>query len=305
MLEAENIPQQFKTQLPYIPPVDTTKGNDSAYVEYLYDSLNVKLPDSTFIFQLTEIILPNDSIADSTQTIVVQKPSFFVPYKVKPVVISPRVRHEVSYDWLTGFFLLSLIILAWVRFEGEKRISQLFRAVFARHNMNQLLRDGDIVNERITPSLMFVYLISFTTLVFTLIRPFNVNIPGATNPFLEYSFLAGGILILWLTKLMTIRVSGKIFRTRFESEEYLITNLIYNIAAGLVAFPFVFAGFYAGNELSLYIGTGIFVIGAVLRFVRSIFVGLSAQTFPVIYLFLYLCTLEILPLLVLYKLLEL
>lgn len=303
MLEAQNIPQQFHTQLPYIAPVDTIKGSDSVYVDYLYDNLNVKKPDSTFVFQLKEILIPHDTIADSAKQAVVYKPSFFVPYKVKPVIVTPQVKPDLSYDWLTGFFLLSLVILAWVRYEGEKRITQLFRAVFARHNMNQLLRDGDVVNERITPSLMFIYLISSATLILTIIRPYHLSIPGADTPFLQFSFIAGGVLLMWLLKLTAIKFSGKVFRTRFESDEYLITNLIYNIASGLAAFPFVFAGFYADNQLSIYVACGIFIIGILFRFVRSIFVGLSAQTFPVIYLFLYLCTLEILPFLVLYKLL--
>lgn len=301
MPEGQNTPQQFNTQLPYVVTVDTAKGNDSAYVDYLYDSLNVKQPDSTFVFELKEI--SEYTQQDTTQQIT-YKPSFFFPYKTKPVTISPRIRNEVTYDWLTGLFILCLIILVWVRYEGEKRISQLFRAVFARHNLNQLLRDGAVVTERITPALMFIYLISASTLIITYLRPYKLTFPGGGTPFLLFSIIAGGLFILWLLKLVVIRVSGKVFRTRSESEEYLVTNLIYNIASGLLAFPFVFAGYYADNQISIYIATGIFLIGITLRFVRSIFVGLSAQTFPVIYLFLYLCTLEILPLLVLYKLIS-
>lgn len=293
--------QQFNTQLPYVPLKDTVKVNDSLYVDYMWDSLNIKVHDTPFVFELKQIILPE--VTDTTVKKIEYKPSFFVPYKTKPVVINPQLRADQNYDWLTGMFLLCLIILTWIRYEGDKRISQLFKSIFARHNLNQLLRDGDIVHERITPGLMFVYLISSATLLMTLIAPYNIQVPGATSSFLLFSFLAGIILILWLMKLMAIRLSGKVFRTKAESDEYLITNIIFNTGAGLVAFPFVFAGHYADNEISIYIGGSVFILGMLLRFVRSIFVGLSAQSFPVVYLFLYLCTLEILPLLVIYKVL--
>lgn len=301
MTEDQIIQQQFNTHLPYIPLTDTVKVNDSVYVEYLYDSANFKQKDSTFIFQLKDIVIPEQ--ADTTIQKVEYKPSFFVPYKTKPVIINPQVRADQNYDWLTGLFLLCLIILTWIRYEGDKRISQIFRSIFARHSINQLLRDGDIIHERITPGLMFVYLISAATLLMEVIKPYNIQIPGATSSFLIFSFLAGILLILWLIKLATIRISGKIFRTRSESDEYLLTNIIFNTGAGLVAFPFVFAGHYADNVISIYIAGTIFIIGVLMRFVRSIFVGLSAQSFPVVYLFLYLCTLEILPLLVIYKVL--
>jgi len=296
--------QQHNQQFQYIPtfsytPDTIVKVNDSGYADYLYDTLNLKPADSTYRFELKEIVLPSDSTAVSQDTVEL-KTSIFVPYKVKPQVIKPVVRTEHNYDWLTGLFLLCLVVLVWIRYEGEKRIGQLFRAILAKHNVNQLLRDGDIVNERITIGLMFIYLISASTLIITMAGP-GIEIPGATTGFLVFSFIAGALLILWLLKLAAIYSSGKLFRTRIESDEYLVTNLIFNAGSGLIAFPFVFAGYYAGNQISLYIAAGVFVLGIILRFIRSIFVGLSAQTFPVVYLFLYLCTLEILPLLVIYK----
>lgn len=292
--------QQYIPTFAYTPDT-VVKVNDSAYGDYLYDTLNIKPADSSYRFELKDIVLPSDTTVGKQDTVEI-KPSIFFPHKVKPQVIRPVVRIEQNYDWLTAIFLLCLVVLVWIRYEGEKRISQLFRAIFAKYNLNQLLRDGDIVNERITIGLMFIYLISATTLIITLAGP-QIEIPGATTGFLVFSFIAGALLILWLIKLATIYTSGKLFRTRIESDEYLVTNIIFNSGSGLLAFPFVFAGYYADNVISLYIAGGVFVLGAILRFIRSIFVGLSAQTFPVIYLFLYLCTLEILPLLVLYKIL--
>ncbi|HLN52490.1 MAG TPA: DUF4271 domain-containing protein [Lentimicrobium sp.] len=287
----------FNTPLPYVHEKDTVTGHQLKYIDFVYDSLNTKPQDISFKFQLKEIILP---VNDSSQ-VIQEKPSIIFPYKVKPVQIAPQLRNTTNFDWLTGLFILCLILLVWIRYEGDKRVSALFKAVFAKHNMNQLLRDGDIVHERITPGLMFIYLISLASLLLIFVRKFGAGYIWTDNTFILFSGLVSGLLILWLIKIASIRVTGKIFRTKNETDEYVVTNIIFNIATGLALFPFVFAGHYAENELSIYIGIGILILGNVLKFLRSIFVGLSAQSFPVIYLFLYLCTLEILPFLVMYK----
>lgn len=300
MQEDQIVQQQFNTGLPYISTTDTSVGHE-AYADFLYDSLNLRKADSTFVLELKDIVLPDSN--DTIQQIVFDKPSIFVPYKSKPVEILPEVRNEINMDWLTGLFLLCLIMLTWVKYEGGKRVSQLFKAVIARHNVNQMLREGDIIHERITPALMFLYLVSFATLIMILIKPLNIVFPWADSPFLLFSILISVILILWMLQLSFISISGKIFRTKNESSEYMVTNIIYNVVTGLLAFPFVFAGHYGDSKVSLMIALIIFSAGLLSKFVRSVFVGLSAQSFPVVYLFLYLCTLEILPLLVIYKLL--
>lgn len=298
MLEEPDNQIHFNTQLPYIQDSDTVAIQDSSYLDYVYDSLNPKPKDSTFIFQLKDVILP---ITDSSQLVEV-KPSFIIPYKTKPVRIVPQSRETTNFDWLTGLFILCLILLVWIKYEAERRIAAIFKGVFAKHNMNQLLRDGDIIHERVTPGLMFIYLISLASLLMLIISKYGHGYVWTDNNFILFSILVSSLLILWLFKIMAIRVAGKIFRTRVETEEYVVTNIIFNVATGLVIFPFVFTGYYSQNEISIYIAIAILAVGIVLKFIRSIFVGLSAQTFPVVYLFLYLCTLEILPFLIMYKL---
>jgi hypothetical protein len=296
MFEEPDNQIHFNTQLPQIHDSDTVVKSQT-YIDFLYDSLNPRPEDSTFIF------LPNENVVSVTDTsqVLEIKPSIIVPHKTKPVQIIPKERETANYDWLTGLFIVCMVVLVWVRYEAERRVSALFKGVFAKHNMNQMLRDGDIIHERFTTGLMFIYFVSLSALLMLLISKYLHSYLWTDNSFILFSGLITSLLILWIVKILIIRTIGKIFRTKSETDEYIITNIIYNIAIGLVIFPFIFAGYFAGYETSTYIAIGIFIIGFVLKFIRSIFVGLSVQTFPVVYLFLYLCTLEILPFLVIYK----
>lgn len=270
------------------------------YDTYLYDSVNVKQPDSSFVFELKQIVLPQ--VVDTTHSeTVYSQPSFLTTTHGEAVKIEPQLRVEADYDFLTGLFIFCLLLLTWVRYEGQRRVLQLFKAVVARYNVNQLMREGNLLTERITPALMFIYVISLGTLVINLMGSWSFNIPGAETELSVFSIVAGLIIILWGLKLGMIKLAGIIFRTTIETEEYILTNLIYNIVSGLAALPFVIIGHYNHSREIIIISLGIFMLGVVFRFSRSIFVGLSAQTFPVVYLFLYLCTLEILPILVIYK----
>lgn len=278
-----------------LPAIDTVQS----YAGFLVDSINPEKADSVFRFELKEIIIPVQTV-DSASLKPVYVPSIFVVSKNQPYKITPSLRQSPDYDWLAALLLVCLIILAWVKYYNTRRIKQLYKAVAARHHVNQLVRDGNLVEERITPGLALVYLTGIAIIAFqfgseTLSQ--LIRLPDS----LIFLIIITGLGILWLIKLMLIRLTGFIFKTRQDTSELVLTNLIFNGGIGILIFPFVVAGFYSGNLLLTRIAIGILLTGMFLRFFRSLIVGLSTQTFSVLYLFAYLCTLEILPVLFLYK----
>jgi len=287
---------------PGAPTKNTETDSIRNYSDFLVDSLNTFPGDTVFRFELHEIVLPvQDSVSTSLKP-VYDKPSIFITsgsHQQKP---DPAIRYRQNYDWLTALFLVCLMVLAWIRFYHMRRIKQLFRAVGARHHVNQLVRDGNLTEERITPGLAFVYIISLTAIVFELGFDTISSWLGIKEPSLNYLIILAVVSILWLVKILAIRGTGMIFRTKQDTGEFILTNIIFNAAAGIMIFPLVLAGFYSNSLLIMKIAAVILLIVAGLRFFRSMMVGFSAQTFSVLYLFLYLCTLEILPVLFLYRL---
>lgn len=281
-----------------IPVADTIKD----YSFFLSDSLNLPLPDSTFRFELKTIILPDTTTtAETEQPVKYNRQSVFTPVNKKPIEITPTLRNAENYDWLTALFMVCLVLIAWIRYFYSRRIKQLFRAVVSRYNVNQLVRDGNLAEERLTPALALIYLSSLSVVIwqagYSQISRW-LSIDGEWKIFL---IIVGTISLLWVLKLFVFRLTGIIFRTRQDISELILTNLIFSGLAGLLALPVVIAGFYSGNMLLIKIAGIIILLFIFLRFIRSLLVGLSAQTFSAVYLFLYLCTLEILPLLFLYR----
>ena len=281
-----------------VPVADTVRS----YFSYLEDSLNPPPADTVFRLELREIILPEPATDSAATGPVYDMPSLLTaPNHFEKQKVEPMLRQAHGNDWLTILLLVCVAILAWIRFYYTRRLRQLFRAVYARHHVNQLVRDGNLSSERISFGLGLILVTGAGTLIFKLAGG-NLNVLiGIKSSFLTFMVITSALSLFWILKLLAIKGIGNLFRTRQAADEYHLTNVLYNITAGLVAFPFIIAWHFSQLQVLLYVILAINLIAAAMRMLRNISIGLSVQSFSVVYLFLYLCTLEILPVLFVYK----
>jgi hypothetical protein len=99
----------------------------------------------------------------------------------------------------------------------------------------------------------------------------------------------------------------KLFNHLFQAEiivaEYVHNNFIINKTIGIVLFPVVFAICYMPENLAhILLWAGLLILGAgiIFKLIRGYQIIIRKDVL-FIYLILYLCTLEILPLLLGYK----
>lgn len=306
MTSAQNQPSGQASNLQILQYTEPVQDIDTIqnYFFFLKDSLNPLPVDSTYRFELQTIVLPDtqtDSVSNSAEQL---RPSLLRTMASRPVDIRP-IKHQVhQHDFITVALMFILILLAWSRFFYSRRLKQIFKAFYAPHNLNQLVRDGNLTHERITPGLGFVYISVMATLAYGLfIRYFPI--PGIDmHAGLIFLFFIMAITLLWVSKSMFVSITGSLFRVRSFALEFNLTGVIFNIVIGIVAFPLVFAWLYLGEPALLYSVAAIIMIVYVYRFLRLLFIGLKVQSFSVVHFFLYLCTLEILPVLILIKLLN-
>jgi len=227
--------------------------------------------------------------------------SVFGSHQLKPLHNKPIALVEQVPGWIPGILLLGIILVAFGRFFYPKRMSQILMAPFSRRNMNFLLKEGDIFRERITLALGLVYLLNFSVILFYANEIiFNKN-PLFINPIRLYLLFILLIALFWLVKSGVIRLLDTVFQTHATTREYLVNMLVYNLFNGVVLLPLLLLFFYLPARSFFWISTGMIAIMFVLRFFRSFLIGLSLRKFSYLFLFVYLCTLEILPLLFLMK----
>lgn len=202
--------------------------------------------------------------------------------------------------WLPAMLLLSLILLAWGKFFFRRRLSLILRAVAARNYANQLIREGNIFYERIGLVLFLVYIISMSLFVYLGI-PVLAEAGLAIETPIPFLMIVGFFPAFWLLKVLYVHVLSALFKTGSHSGEMLVSMYIYNLFTGIVLLPLLACMAYADARLFFYITLIIIILIYFFRLLRAFVIGIRLTKFSLFHLFLYLCTLEILPMIVLAK----
>jgi len=116
-------------------------------------------------------------------------------------------------------------------------------------------------------------------------------------------FVAANAYII--LKLLTYRFIGFTFDSLTETQEYIFYLKLGNRIMGLIMFPIVVALFLIQGDGALFwliLGGIIVIFFSIIGLYRGMRV-IAQKVFSIYYMILYLCTLEILPLLLLWRIL--
>lgn len=233
----------------------------------------------------------------------VETSSVFQPHNLEPKHRGPLAINQQSTDWITLVFLVCLIVFAWLQTSYSKRLGQIFRAVAQPHHVNQLEREGNLFKERITLGLGLIYYLVSSVFVFQAFTMFG-SIPPELNSLALAGIILAGIFLYQLIKSAIIYFIGVIFNTGESARQYQLIILIFNYIIGIILFPVAVIAFYWNSSAILIAGIVIVSLLLLYRIFRGILTGRDNRSYNLFYLFLYLCTLEILPLLLIFKLIS-
>ena len=259
------------------------------------DSLFAQLELNQFFYTIHQSTAPKLSKGIPEHT----EKSIFSINQLHPIGLEPDLLNNTGYNWLTGILFLSFIIYTITHFLYAKRLKQIFNAAFARRYINQLVREGGLFEERITISLLFIFFSTASIFIFQGIR-FILNIE-LSYPALTYVAIFAGLFAFWIFKFSMIKFLGFVFKNQTPAYEYNLTSLVYLQVTGLLLLPLSLPAIYQNPQLFTKIGLIIVLLGLLINLIRGFLVGLYNTKFSLFYLMLYLCTLEILPLVVVVK----
>jgi hypothetical protein len=229
--------------------------------------------------------------------------SMFSSHQLQPSGIQHNQPHKTQPGWIPALLLLSFILLAWGQVFYHKRIQQIFRAPFSKRFINQLTRDGNLFSERISIAMGIVYIITWSLLVYESNEMiFGVSFKGIEGIRL-YGIITAIIIGMLIVKVLLVRFLGIIFKTRETTASYLLNLLIFSLLSGPVLLMALVFIIYLKSVMILMIFLFVFAGLMVFRFLRGFFIGMALRKFSYLFLFVYLCSLEILPLVVLIKIL--
>ncbi|HEY9114178.1 MAG TPA: DUF4271 domain-containing protein [Bacteroidales bacterium] len=219
--------------------------------------------------------------------------------QIEPVLFNPVSNDYIAYTLL---FFISGIALIW-SFLPERLYS-----VFNISTSKGFSRSGE-TNIK-TPGLLislfffFNFIFSFSIFLFLSIKNFSPSLTSGISEFMLLFYILAILLAFYLFRFFYIKLSGFIFRTSEKSSQQLNIYINTENAFGVLLIPVLLLSLFANFQFALYAGPIMFLIFLIIRWVRTFFIGISIAGFSVLHLILYLCTLEILPVLIVIKLVE-
>ncbi len=214
----------------------------------------------------------------------------------------PRPKGEL---WTLGFVIILLLFFAILRNAFYKQLSAMMHAFFSNRVLGQINKEENFFNS--WPFVFLYLLFGFTIGMFLYQcgRYFQLSYGySGFNWFLRLSFMVIGLYTL---KILIVRILGFLFDAGKMVKEYISILYMSYFNAALFFLPVVIAFTLTPARFApYYIYLSFLLIGFIFffQFLRAITNILSGYRFPKVYLFIYLCALEICPLLILIKVLR-
>ena len=222
-------------------------------------------------------------------------------YSLLPI---QRVESLASSSWFGGLILIVLIALALSVSAHRKQYTLYVRNLLYKQErvMNY---DTESTSIWVNLLLWFVVVSSFALTVISLIDSYlflatkNVSMGGIV----VFLILFGGFMCYFLLKWLIIRFIGYVFDLRDLSNAFSTDYFVLVALSGIMLLPFVLGLIYSDGTTDLVLMfcmltlAILFVITLFIKLLQIFYTGFSS----LFYIFLYLCTSEILPLFVAVK----
>ncbi len=255
-----------------------------------------------------KITVKQDSVLSQTKDTLTAKDSGIFVHETVPLpapvprkVSSPLNEYN---EWLAVLIILSIVATGILRLTSMKYLQELFRAAFNVQTANKMYTSVNIRNSKPSFALSALFIFNTGIFIFEALAFYGLSIFGQKG-FTLLIFVWILLLTFGLIKSFLYRLTGFVFDTIQPSGEYLFTSSLLSKVYAIVLLPLIsilpFVNIWMVPNL-IKLGVGIFISLYILQLIRGAGIFLQ-NTFSVFYMFLYFCALEILPLVILYKIL--
>lgn len=204
--------------------------------------------------------------------------------------------------WVLGIVVFLLLLFAILKQNFSKQLAAIVQSFFSNRALSNLNKEDNLFTS--WPFLLLFIQFGFTIGMFFYLVAKNQDQNFASNGFQSYLTISIIIISLYVLKILLLRLLGFVFNVQKPVNEYVSILYLSYFNSSLLFMPLVVA--FALSPLKnshVYIVISIILIFMifVFQFIRAGINILSHYRFSKVYLFLYFCTLEICPILILIK----
>ena len=250
-----------------------------------------------------------DSIARANEP-VIAKPVYvnlFQGHLLQPVHMQAQQRSGTNPDWFFPVLIFVISVYAGLNIFYRRYFRQMISAFVNNNITNQIVRDENVIVQRASVYLSLVFNIIAALFLYLISIHLDWDMGGIGHGFSRFLFFAILVSLIYALKFLALKISGWVFGLDREMAIYIFNIFLMNNVLGIVLVPVI--ALLAFNpdlpfQLLLVVAVVFISLAYLYRVGRGLITGMAIPGFSPLYLFLYLCTLEIGPLLVLLRVLR-
>jgi hypothetical protein len=204
--------------------------------------------------------------------------------------------------WYFLFLFILVASFAWTRKHYGTMLQQMVMASVNFQISSRMFKDNSQLQIQLDTILYVVYLFSFAFMLL-LIQELAGLAPYGLQNFLLFLFNLGILTGFLMFRLVSVTLTGYLFNRVQLYREHLYNEFIYNKLLGVGAIPVMILLSYTEGwlqQLTFWIAIVLIICVFAARLTRGVIFSLK-KDISIFYMFLYLCALEIVPLLLLYR----
>jgi hypothetical protein len=265
----------------------------------------IEKPKKQFYFRSKSLEFPN-ILDESTISLRPSADDILMKIAVYPkgLMLPSQPFKTHSNDWFTYAFILTLIILVFVKNTTKKYFSLLLQSITSFLASSKMYREQNISLLQGSAVMELFYLIVMALFGFQVLKSAGNRLPLPDFMIFLICFVA--LFLFFQAKNLIYKLMGIFSETLSDTREYLFNVQNYYKVLGILLWPLVaFIAWFPFQNQHFFMITGLvltlfFYLFYLIRGVRI----LIRKQYSIFYLFLYLCTLEILPLLLMFKVVQ-
>lgn len=211
---------------------------------------------------------------------------------------------KLTPDWYFYILLFLSISAIWIKTAYPKFLYEYFYAAISYPFSNKIYYEAGITRKRAGALMTLIYIAAGSMYIFSVIKYYNFQLLEFTD--FQIIILSTLLLILLiLFRVFCLKFTAFIFHKESIIKGFIFHFYLYNKLLGLILIPFLFLIPYTQGILQiifLYLSFLTISLMYIIRIIRVI-IYIFKNDFFIFYLFLYLCAFEILPYVIMFKLL--
>lgn len=205
-------------------------------------------------------------------------------------------------NWQVIILVLIVVLLGFAKAFSNNRFKQSIKALFNYGTAQEISREEKVFFHRSNLLFTIIHLLATSLFLYHLKELFNSE-GLVSNKFVFFLLIFGSLMILYAGKYLFSKMLSFIFDEVSIASEYIFNVSLYNNLLGIIFIPILCIMFFSSLPLLsvlFYVAFPLIFLTLLLRVIRLYLVGIK-NGILYSYIFLYICTLEILPLVVFYR----